>query len=150
MVTIAYAIGLVIASAIACRAQEGTGQLAIIEPTLLVSTLDGNLYAVGQKSGLIKWTLQEEPIVKLPQLPNATENLKQPLFLPDPKDGSLYIYNGISAKRKPSDDADGGSDKDALQKMPFTISELVSASPCKSSDGLLYTGECRLSVACAA
>lgn len=70
-----------------------------------------------------------------------------PLFLPDPKDGSLYIYNGISAKAKGKTASGGKStngddgEKDALQKMPFTISELVSASPCKSSDGLLYTGK---------
>lgn len=28
----------------------------------------------------------------------------------------------------------------ALKKLPFTIQELVTASPCRSSDGILYTG----------
>lgn len=27
-----------------------------------------------------------------------------------------------------------------LQKLPFTIPELVQSSPCRSSDGILYTG----------
>ncbi len=31
--------------------------------------------------------------------------------------------------------------KDPLKKLPFTIPELVAASPCKSSDGILYTGK---------
>ena len=50
-----------------------------------------------------------------------------PTFLPDPKDGSLYIL--------------GGSGKDSLKKLPFTVPELVAASPCRSSEGILYTGE---------
>lgn len=29
-----------------------------------------------------------------------------------------------------------------LQKLPFTIPELVQSAPCRSSDGILYTGEC--------
>lgn len=33
------------------------------------------------------------------------------------------------------------------QKLPFTIPELVHASPCRSSDGVFYTGK-RLSPAC--
>lgn len=28
-----------------------------------------------------------------------------------------------------------------LQKLPFTIPELVQSAPCRSSDGMLYTGE---------
>ncbi|KAI1304172.1 Serine/threonine-protein kinase/endoribonuclease ire-1 [Halotydeus destructor] len=138
------AVGLIVGSALIVT--ENVAQLAIIEPTLLVSTLDGGLYAIGKRSGLIKWTIQDEPIVKLPQLPNVTENMKQPLFLPDPKDGSLYVYNGIGGKLKGEGDhgdngnGDDSAEKDALQKLPFTISELVSASPCKSTDGLLYTG----------
>lgn len=49
-------------------------------------------------------------------------------MLPDPKDGSLYLL--------------GGTDKaDSLKKLPFTIPELVASSPCRSSDGILYTGK---------
>jgi len=28
-----------------------------------------------------------------------------------------------------------------LRKLPFTIPELVTRSPCKSSDGILYSGK---------
>lgn len=47
--------------------------------------------------------------------------------MPDPKDGSIYMI--------------GGGVKEPLKKLPFTIPELVAASPCKSSDGILYTGK---------
>lgn len=47
------------------------------------------------------------------------------MFLPDPKDGSLYLY---------------GAGSEALKKLPFTIPQLVANSPCRSSDGILYTG----------
>ena len=49
----------------------------------------------------------------------------RPAFLPDPKDGSLYAF---------------GKNLEGLKKLPFTIPELIAASPCKSSDGILYTG----------
>ena len=49
----------------------------------------------------------------------------RPVFLPDPKDGSLYLY---------------GPETEALKKLPFTIPQLVASSPCRSSDGILYTG----------
>ena len=47
----------------------------------------------------------------------------RPVFLPNPKDGSLYSF-GV-----------GG-----LRKLRYTIPELVSSSPYRSSDGALYTG----------
>ena len=47
------------------------------------------------------------------------------MFLPDPKDGSLYLF---------------GSGFEVLKKLPFTIPQLVASSPCRSSDGILYTG----------
>lgn len=31
----------------------------------------------------------------------------------------------------------------SLQKLPFTIPELVQASPCRSSDGVLYMGKAK-------
>lgn len=49
----------------------------------------------------------------------------RPMFLPDPKDGSLYLF---------------GKDLETLKKLPFTIPQLVASSPCRSSDGILYTG----------
>uniref|UniRef100_A0A671UHF2 non-specific serine/threonine protein kinase n=1 Tax=Sparus aurata TaxID=8175 RepID=A0A671UHF2_SPAAU len=51
----------------------------------------------------------------------------RPSFLPDPNDGSLYIL--------------GGKHKEGLMKLPFTIPELVQSAPCRSSDGILYTGK---------
>ena len=50
-----------------------------------------------------------------------------PAFLPDPRDGSIYMI--------------GATPNEPLKKLPFTIPELVAASPCKSSDGILYTGK---------
>lgn len=47
------------------------------------------------------------------------------MFLPDPKDGSLYLF---------------GTETESLKKLPFTIPQLVANSPCRSSDGILYTG----------
>uniref|UniRef100_A0A8C3QZI1 Serine/threonine-protein kinase/endoribonuclease IRE1 n=1 Tax=Cyanoderma ruficeps TaxID=181631 RepID=A0A8C3QZI1_9PASS len=76
-----------------------------------VSTLDGSLHAVSKRTGAIKWTLKEG----------------EPAFLPDPNDGSLYTL--------------GGKNSEGLTKLPFTIPELVQASPCRSSDGILYMGK---------
>lgn len=49
-----------------------------------------------------------------------------PVLLPDPRDGSLYLV---------------GDSREQLKKLPFTIAELVASSPCRSSDGILYTGK---------
>ncbi|XP_069785910.1 serine/threonine-protein kinase/endoribonuclease IRE1 isoform X2 [Narcine bancroftii] len=54
-------------------------------------------------------------------------HLTEPAFLPDPNDGSLYTL--------------GGKNNEGLTKLPFTIPELVQASPCRSSDGILYMGK---------
>jgi len=51
--------------------------------------------------------------------------ISRPIFLPDPRDGSLYLF---------------ARESEALKKLPFTIPQLVASSPCKSSDGILYTG----------
>ncbi|XP_032182836.1 serine/threonine-protein kinase/endoribonuclease IRE2 isoform X2 [Mustela erminea] len=47
-------------------------------------------------------------------------------FLSDPADGSLYVL--------------GTQKQQGLMRLPFTIPELVHASPCRSSDGVFYTG----------
>ncbi|XP_025026074.1 serine/threonine-protein kinase/endoribonuclease IRE2 [Python bivittatus] len=57
----------------------------------------------------------------------VSSSLSRPAFLPDPSDGSLYVV--------------GGKDKGGLMKLPFTIPELVQSSPCRSSDGVIYTGK---------
>jgi serine/threonine-protein kinase/endoribonuclease IRE1 len=46
--------------------------------------------------------------------------------LTDPRDGSLYIFT---------------NQREGLKKFPYTIAELVSASPSKTADGFLYTGD---------
>ncbi|XP_043835748.1 serine/threonine-protein kinase/endoribonuclease IRE2 [Dromiciops gliroides] len=101
-----------------CLPQGRTGSTP--EALLFISTLDGSLHAVSKKTGDIQWTLKDDPIIQGPVY--ATE----PAFLPDPSDGSLYIL--------------GEESKQGLMKLPFTIPELVHASPCRSSDGVLYTG----------
>ena len=94
------------------------------DPTILVSLLDGSLIALNKRTGVTKWRLEDEPIVKSPYDP-----LKPvlPAFLPDPKDGALYMM--------------GGSREEPLKKLPFTIPELVAASPSRSNDGILYSGK---------
>uniref|UniRef100_A0A8C3V954 Serine/threonine-protein kinase/endoribonuclease IRE1 n=1 Tax=Catharus ustulatus TaxID=91951 RepID=A0A8C3V954_CATUS len=79
------------------------------------------LHAVSKSTGDIKWTLKDDPILQVPVY------VAEPAFLPDPNDGSLYIL--------------GGKNKEGLMKLPFTIPELVQSSPCRSSDGVLYTGK---------
>uniref|UniRef100_A0A669D726 Serine/threonine-protein kinase/endoribonuclease IRE1 n=1 Tax=Oreochromis niloticus TaxID=8128 RepID=A0A669D726_ORENI len=95
--------------------------VSLPESLLFVSTLDGNLHAVSKKSGSIKWTLKEDPVLQVPT------HVAEPAFLPDPNDGSLYSL--------------GGKNNEGLTKLPFTIPELVQASPCRSSDGILYMGK---------
>ncbi|XP_064009381.1 serine/threonine-protein kinase/endoribonuclease IRE2 isoform X3 [Pogoniulus pusillus] len=97
------------------------GAITVPETLLFISTLDGNLHAVSKSTGDIKWTLKDDPILQVPVY------VAEPAFLPDPNDGSLYIL--------------GGKNKEGLMKLPFTIPELVQSSPCRSSDGILYTGK---------
>lgn len=52
------------------------------------------------------------------------------MFLPDPKDGSLYMLSSTGSP----------GETDALKKLPFTIQQLVASSPCRSNDGIFYTG----------
>ncbi|XP_074540963.1 serine/threonine-protein kinase/endoribonuclease IRE1 [Halichoeres trimaculatus] len=99
----------------------GVRTVTLPESLLFVSTLDGSLHAVSKQSGDIKWTLREDPIIQLPAY------LTESGFLPDPNDGSLYVL--------------GGKHKEGLMKLPFTIPELVQSAPCRSSDGILYTGK---------
>lgn len=62
-----------------------------------------------------------EPIVQVPL--NSSSGI--PIFLPDPRDGSIYLLGDV---------------EEPLKKLPFTIQKLVSTSPCRSTDGILYTG----------
>ncbi|XP_074099180.1 serine/threonine-protein kinase/endoribonuclease Ire1 isoform X1 [Cotesia typhae] len=91
------------------------------DPLLLFLTISGSFVGVGQQSGKIRWRQDNEPVVKVPYDVSHTS----PMFLPDPKDGSLYFY---------------GAGLEVFKKLPFTIPQLVAKSPCRSSDGYLYTG----------
>lgn len=114
----------IVASAVGTADQLGANSnVAVVEPRILLSTLDGALFSIEKKSGIIRWSRKEEPVLKVPV--NVTQSTS---FLPDPKDGSLYIYGF-------------GQGGDAIKKLPFTIPELVGAAPCRSTDGILYTGQ---------
>ena len=78
------------------------------QKTLLASTLDGTLVAINQANGEILWELDDEPVVRSPY---DNSNPVLPAFLPDPKDGSIYMI--------------GRGLKEPLKKLPFTIPELV-------------------------
>lgn len=101
-------------------ASEEARTLSVPESLLFISTLDGTMHAVKKQTGDVRWSLKEDAVIQTPVFlrPGA-------IFIPDPKDGSLYAF---------------GSAHDGLKKLPFTIPELVRASPCRSSDGILYTG----------
>ncbi|XP_047222223.1 serine/threonine-protein kinase/endoribonuclease IRE1 isoform X1 [Girardinichthys multiradiatus] len=99
----------------------GVRSVTLPESLLFVSTLDGSLHAVSKQTGDIKWTLREDPVIQVPNY------LAEPGFLPDPNDGGLYVLEG--------------KHKEGLMKLPFTIPELVQSAPCRSSDGMLYTGK---------
>ncbi|XP_075034197.1 serine/threonine-protein kinase/endoribonuclease IRE1 [Mixophyes fleayi] len=105
-----------------CQMDGGRGSTVSLPETLLfVSTLDGSLHAVSKRTGAIKWTVKEDPVLQVPT------HVEEPAFLPDPNDGSLYTL--------------GSKHSEGLTKLPFTIPELVQASPCRSSDGILYMGK---------
>jgi serine/threonine-protein kinase/endoribonuclease IRE1 len=46
--------------------------------------------------------------------------------VPDPRDGSLYLIHN--------------KDKVGVKKLDVTIPQLVANSPCRSSDGILFSG----------
>lgn len=89
---------------------------------MVFSTLGGGLVAVDPVSSEVRWRIEDEPAIKVP--PTSAE-CPRPKFLPDPRDGSLYRLQGVSG----------------LKKMPYTIPQLVASAPCKSSDGILYSGK---------
>ncbi|KAJ2946162.1 hypothetical protein O0L34_g5095 [Tuta absoluta] len=97
---------------------------ALDDRPLLFATLGGGMVAVEPITGNIIWKLKDEPVVKVP---NQHANL-MPQFLPDPRHGFLYMYGPRG-------------DQQMLKKLPFTIPELVANAPCRSTDGILYTGK---------
>ncbi|XP_060802843.1 serine/threonine-protein kinase/endoribonuclease IRE1 [Amyelois transitella] len=105
---------------------EGSTELSrtLDERPLLFATLGGGMVAVEPVAGNIIWKLKDEPVVKVP---NQHANL-MPQFLPDPRHGFLYMYGPRG-------------DQQMLKKLPFTIPELVANAPCRSTEGILYTGK---------
>lgn len=96
------------------------------EPLLVLSTLSGSLIAIDPITSETRWTQEDEPSVK------ANTNINDyasSVYLPDPVSGSIY---------KLQNDGDNGNE---LKKLPYTIPQLVNKSPCKSSDGILYSGK---------
>lgn len=53
------------------------------------------------------------------------QSVHVPQYLPDPRDGSIYQLG----------------DMGSLKKLPYTIPQLVANAPCRSSDGILYSGK---------
>jgi len=89
--------------------------------SIFVNTIDGTLHAISKTDGKIRWSLKEDYVLKVPN------DHKKPYFLTDPRDGSLYVFNP----------------RDGIKKFPYTIAELVVASPFRSGDGHFYTGDKR-------
>ncbi|XP_053692235.1 serine/threonine-protein kinase/endoribonuclease IRE1 [Sabethes cyaneus] len=106
---------------IASRSEDCTAVAKDEETLLVFSTLGGGLTAIDPLSGEIRWSIADEPAIRVPSLSEMN-----PHYLPDPRDGSLYTY------RNP----DGG-----LKKLPYTIPQLVASAPCRSNDGILYSGK---------
>lgn len=69
-----------------------------------------------------RWIIEDEPAIRAPPSSNGCP---RPQFLPDPRDGSIYKLQGLGE----------------LTKLPYTIPQLVASAPCKSSDGILYSGK---------
>uniref|UniRef100_A0A034VU66 non-specific serine/threonine protein kinase n=1 Tax=Bactrocera dorsalis TaxID=27457 RepID=A0A034VU66_BACDO len=106
----------------AYRMREACTDLARDEETLMVfSTLGGGLTAIDPITSEIRWTIADEPPVRADQ----EQNVEVPQYLPDPRDGSIYQL----------------SDMGNLKKLPYTIPQLVASAPCRSSDGILYSGK---------
>lgn len=66
-------------------------------------------------------------MLKIESIPQTTNpnDVPVPQYLPDPRDGTLYQLGEM-----------GG-----LKKLPYTIPQLVASAPCRSSDGILYSGK---------
>ncbi|XP_049278175.1 serine/threonine-protein kinase/endoribonuclease IRE1 [Anopheles funestus] len=111
-----------IASPSSVSQQQDCTAVAKDEETMLVfSTLGGGLTAIDPLTGETRWSIADEPAIRVPTPSDTTAH-----YLPDPRDGSLYRMNGL----------EGG-----LKKLPYTIPQLVASAPCRSSDGILYSGK---------
>lgn len=75
----------------------------------------------GNRSFFIKNFAAEPSMINVP----TNSDVPNPQYLPDPRDGTLYQLGDM-----------GG-----LKKLPYTIPQLVANAPCRSSDGILYSGK---------
>ncbi|XP_055853155.1 serine/threonine-protein kinase/endoribonuclease IRE1 [Episyrphus balteatus] len=108
--------------AIASATKQGCTDVARDEEPLMVfSTLGGGLTAIDPITSEIRWSISDDPPVMSENQPNVP--VKQ--YLPDPRDGSIYQLG----------------DMGDLRKLPYTIPQLVANAPCRSSDGILYSGK---------
>ncbi|MFH4974157.1 hypothetical protein AB6A40_000866 [Gnathostoma spinigerum] len=88
---------------------------------VFVSSIDGYLRSIDPKTGIDQWVFKEEPVLRAPLTIQHGFT-----FIPDPKDGSLYLLR------------DGN-----LKKLPYSIPQLVASSPCRTTDGVMYAGSKR-------
>lgn len=95
------------------------------EPLLILSTLSGSLIAIDPLTAEVRWIQEDEPNIRAQTQINDSTHV----YLADPTSGSLYKLQSNSETRN------------QLTKLPYTIPELVQRSPCKSSDGILYSGK---------
>lgn len=95
------------------------------EPLLVLSTLSGSLIAIDPITAEIRWMQHDEPNIKT----NTQINDSSHVYFADPTSGSIYKLQSTS------------ENKNQLTKLPYTIPELVQRSPCKSSDGILFSGK---------
>uniref|UniRef100_A0A1Q3FEV2 non-specific serine/threonine protein kinase n=1 Tax=Culex tarsalis TaxID=7177 RepID=A0A1Q3FEV2_CULTA len=103
------------------RNEDCTAVVPAEETLLVFSTLGGGLTAIDPMTGETRWSIADEPAIRVPSLSEMN-----PHYLPDPRDGSLYTI------RNP----EGG-----LKKHQYTIPQLVANAPCRSSNGILYPGK---------
>ncbi|KAG1703698.1 Serine/threonine-protein kinase/endoribonuclease IRE1 [Nymphon striatum] len=96
--------------------------LVVQDSTIVVSTLNGFLYGINAATGARKWVIKNDPVLKF-----AHEDSRGSYYLPDPTDGSLYLF--VHSKNQYS-----------LKKVSSNIRELVYKSPIRNADGILYTG----------
>ncbi|KAJ6653925.1 hypothetical protein lerEdw1_007683 [Lerista edwardsae] len=129
------------------------------ETLLFVSTLDGSLHAVSKKTGDVQWTLRDgrTHLSGKGLSSDGTSALRAASPASPPSLGLCQASVSSRPKRRqlvrPGRQEEGRADVMwadnvlhspvlflPLQKLPFTIPELVQSSPCRSSDGILYTG----------
>ncbi|OAF68970.1 Endoplasmic reticulum-to-nucleus signaling 1-like protein [Intoshia linei] len=96
---------------------------------LLVLSLDGSLNYIHFESGKKIWTHRFDSLLQY-----SISNSKQVEIVANPSTGELFELEINKETLK-----DEKWERE-MKKLPFSISELVNLSPCRSSDGSLYIG----------